>query len=211
MVVFAVLLAAILLNAVPPQRYPLHRDITATVFWVGEAAVPGSPANTASAWDDEWLAHYGGVDDPMRRNGFLPAGFTPKENPFYCALPYNDCPGGMRRANALTVIPWASEKAWGKRESLCKNRWVAITHNGKTAYAQWEDVGPFRTDDAAYVFGVARPVNRANQSAGIDVSPAVRDSIGLTGDNFVDWRFIDTKDVPPGPWKYTITASQIIW
>ena len=74
------------------DKYPLHENITATVFWIGE---PGSEENgyipnNSSAWDDLWLQHYGGVDDPSNRNGYFPANFTPKENPFYIALPYND-------------------------------------------------------------------------------------------------------------------------
>ena len=36
---------------------------------------------------------------------------------------------------------------------MCKNRWVRLSRGGKTCYAQWEDVGPFVSDDAAYVNG----------------------------------------------------------
>ena len=188
--------------------YPWHRDVTATVFWVGE------PGNRASAWDDLWTEHFGGLDDPEKREGHRPAAFEPKENPFYVALPYNDIPGGRRRADAAEIIPWAGEREWGGRESMCKNRWVAIRRGEVTCYAQWEDVGPFATDDGAYVFGdgsVAPRPNR-NKNAGIDVSPAVRDCLGLpTGMAAVDWRFIAERDVPPGPWKNTITRGGIHW
>ena len=81
-------------------NYPLHRDITSTVFWIGEPAASGSPSNVQSAWDDHWMVHYGGVDDPARRDGSRPGAFAPRENPFYIALPYHDIPAGRRRAEA---------------------------------------------------------------------------------------------------------------
>src|SRR5258708_7214112 len=71
--------------------YALHTGITATVFWVGEPIGNGSSAdNSQSAWDDDWLGHFGGFDDPQDRNGYQPAAFTPRENPFYFDLPYDD-------------------------------------------------------------------------------------------------------------------------
>src|SRR5438874_2455120 len=62
----------------------------ATVFWVGEGptADNGFIANVKNAWDGEWQAHYGGVDDPHDRCGYWPCSFRPRENPFYIALPY---------------------------------------------------------------------------------------------------------------------------
>ena len=63
-----------------------------TMFWVGEesdaenAFIP----NDASYWDANWQSSFGGVDHPFERNGHWPAGFKPKENPFYVALPYGE-------------------------------------------------------------------------------------------------------------------------
>ena len=66
-------------------------NIVATVFWIGEQAVEGNPVpNTESAWDASWVAHYGGEDNPEQRANFIPTAFTPGQNPFYVALPYND-------------------------------------------------------------------------------------------------------------------------
>jgi hypothetical protein len=45
--------------------------------------------------------------------------------------------------------------------------------NGKTR-------GPFRTDYWQYVFGNERPKLNLNKGAGLDVSPAVRDYLGLS-------------------------------
>lgn len=196
-----------------PAPLPVHRGITCTVFWVGEQVQNerGAISNSASAWDDEWLAHYGGIDDPALRTGYLPSAFTPEENPFYCALPYNDFDQGKRRTDAAAVVPWAGAREWGDRESMCKNQWVKIAKGDKVAYAQWEDVGPFRRDDSSYVFGAALPANEQNQRAGLDVSPAVRDYLGLAGLDVVDWQFVLAADVPDGPWRAVVTTSQITW
>ena len=48
------------------------------LFWVGEAADAENDyiSNHESYRDKEWLSGFGGVDDPIRRNGHWPAGFT---------------------------------------------------------------------------------------------------------------------------------------
>ncbi len=183
----------------PANPYPVHDQITTTVFWVGEeaSAANGYISNTQSAWDSSWLEHFG---DPQ----------NPKENPFYVALPYNDLDDlGVRRENAQDVVYWGHEKNWSKNESMVKNRWVKISKNNLMAYAQWEDAGPFVYDDDNYVFGTSRPQNRENSDAGLDVSPAVRDYLGLRDIDQVSWQFIDASYVPNGPWKEIITTSQI--
>ncbi|MCX5662987.1 MAG: hypothetical protein NTW19_25155 [Planctomycetota bacterium] len=191
-------------ESLPPARasaYPWHRDITTTLFWIGEPAGKGSPTNASSSWDERWQTHFGGVDDPHRRLGYRPADFRPKLNPFYIALPYNDLRNGKRRPDAAHVVPWAASRAWGPAESMCKGRWLRIVRGQRVAYAQWDDVGPFVTDDASYVFGQSRPRNTSNHASGLDVSPAVRDCLGLRGIDTVDWQFVDEADVPDGPWK----------
>jgi len=194
--------------------YPVHKNITATLFWTGEGADESNAyiSNVPSAWDEKWTEHFGGTDDPDQRNGFFPARFTPLENPFYFALPYNDFDdSGNRRPDALSAVYWSDEKAWGEEESMCKNRWVKIMKGGKTAYAQWEDSGPFEYDDIAYVFGAGQPKNTINNHAGIDLSPAVNQYLGLNGIDTVDWQFVDEKEVPDGPWKDIITTSGTYW
>jgi hypothetical protein len=210
--------------------YPVHRGITATVFWVGEPKGAGSSEDNAlSAWDDAWQAHYGGVDDPAPRsagNGWFPTAFAPKENPFYFDLPYNDFDDeGRPRSDRTKVVPWARAYAGqlaayrrrGARFSLLKNRWAKIVRGGRTCYAQWEDSGPYLYDDAAYVFGAGdrRPRNRLARRAGMDVSPAVRDCLGFAGlntdTNKVDWQFVEADQVPDGPWKRVVTKRQVYW
>lgn len=199
---------------VASSRYPIHKNITTTFFWAGEEAGSDNKniSNLPSAWDEQWVKHFGGVDDPNKRNAFFPAKFTPKENPFYFALPYNDFDSnGKRKQEVYSLIPWANEKTWGKLESVCKNRWIKIMKGGKEAYAQWQDVGPFKEDDKNYVFGTAAPKSKTNNNAGLDVSPAVYDYLGLSDIDKADWQFVDPNAVPSGPWKKVVTTSQIYW
>lgn len=196
------------------DKYLVHKNIAVTFFWAGEEAGEDNKniSNLPSAWDEDWAKNFGGVDDPQERKGYLAAGFVPKENSFYFALPYNDFDeNGKRKEAAFEVIPWADSKKWAEDESMCKNRWIKITKDGKNAYAQWQDVGPFEEDDTGYVFGNLPPKNSVNNNAGLDVSPAVKDYLGLADIDRVDWQFIDENDIPPGPWKETITTSQIRW
>ena len=184
---------------------PRWKSGRATVFWVGELETEDNDhiANHKSAWDAKWVEHFGGIDDPEDRCGFVPCGFKPKENPFYVALPYDDMEEDGRRKAVNTSIPWDKP---GAKQSLLKNRWVAIRANNVTCYAQWQDVGPFEKDDADYVFGAAtRPRNSKGEGAGIDLSPAVRDCLGVGGVSEVKWRHVEWHEVPNGPWKRTIT------
>lgn len=201
--------------------YPLHTNITATVFWVGEPVGGGSSENNAlSAWDDAWQEHYGCFDNPYHRSGYYPMECTPKENPFYFDLPYDDFnwdTGDGRRANAYQVVPWADSQEWQENQSMLKNRWIKIIKGSNVCYAQWEDAGPYVYDDAQYVFGLndERPKNTEANNAGMDVSPAVRDCLqfeGLNNDtNKVSWQFIESGDVPSGPWKDIVTTSGTFW
>lgn len=181
---------------------PWKRNVVATIFWVGELPSENNPTpNTKSAWDQNWQETFGGYDHPEQRNGYLPADFSPALNPFYVALPYNDvAPGGVHRPEASSVIPWFWENYRGDGISVCKGHWVAIHHEGRVCFAQWEDVGPFETDHWQYVFGNESPRPNRNQSAGIDLSPAVRDFLKLRSGAKVEWRFIHDHEVPQGPW-----------
>lgn len=186
--------------------YPWHFDITATYFFIGELASHNNPTpNTASSWDSQWDDNYGGYDDPDPKKRdpktFAPLGFTPQLNPFYVALPYNDIEHGGPKPEAEKVIPWYRRDKGGKYESVCRGMWVQIYYKGRYCYAQWEDCGPFVTDDWEYVFGNKRPKNTANKGAGIDISPAVRDYLHIdSGMATVHWRFVEFSFVPGGPW-----------
>lgn len=218
-------------------RYPWHTNITAVVFWIGEPVGGGSSeTQVVSAYDDDWMTHYGGAEGgssattaefPPRRsapnyfprrfsNGVFGAEFTPMENPFFVDVPFDDVNNAQARALRASVIPWAGDAGYATMlagQSMLKNRWVQITRNGVSAYAQVEDAGPYVYADAAYVFGSndARPASTRAHNAGMDVSPAVRDLLGFTNLNDdssrINWRFVEAGDVPDGPWKRVITTS----
>jgi len=181
------------------------RNVVATVFWVGEQPTTNNPTpNDKSAWDTNWQANYGGYDDPNSREGYFPKDFIPGLNAFYVALPYNDIGKDFRhRPEAAQVIPWFWERYQGDGISVCKGRWIAIHHEGKICYAQWEDVGPFETDHYEYVFGNENARMNRNEGAGLDVSPAVRDFLKMGSGQRVEWKFIEDYEVPGGPWKFS--------
>jgi hypothetical protein len=188
----------------PGERFPWKKSIVTTVFWIGEQPSGNNPVpNRTSSWDKNWTRNYGGFDDPnpARRSNYIPVKFTPRQNPFYCALPYNDKAHTGHRPEAPRVVPWFKEAYQGPDVSTCKGRWVAISKGNRTVYAQWEDAGPFRTDHWQYVFGNDRPKPNLNKGAGLDVSPAVRDYLGLNETDVTDWRFVDFREVPRGPWS----------
>lgn len=183
------------------DRYPWKTGINTTTFWVGETPTKNNPTpNHASSWDGKWARNFGGFDDPDKRSGFLPAKFVPRQNPFYVALPYNDVTRGKHKPEASKVIPWFKEALDKPGRTVLKGRWIAIRYKGKVAYAQWEDCGPFRTDHWQYVFGDERPKPNLNKGAGLDVSPAVRDFLGMKSSDVTDWKFVDFDEVPTGPW-----------
>jgi hypothetical protein len=197
------------LSAPPPKAGEQHQfawknDIVTTTFWIGEEPTPNNPMpNKSSSWDKNWSGSYGGFDDPSpaRRSNYIPAKFTPRQNPFYCALPYNDKAREGHRPEAPRVVPWFKEAYQGPGVSTCKGRWIAIRKGDKVAYAQWEDAGPFRTDHWEYVFGNERPKPNLNKGAGLDVSPAVRDYLGMQPTDVTDWKFVEFSEVPRGPWS----------
>jgi hypothetical protein len=183
------------------KQYGWKYRIVTTIFWIGEVATECNPvSNIQSAWDACWLSRYGGEDDPIERQNFLPARFTPAQNPFYVALPYNDVDEQHSKPEAAQVIPWFRDTFVRDGQSVCKDHWVAIRHGRRICYAQWEDVGPFQTDHWQYVFGSERPRANRNHDSGLDVSPAVRDYLEISGLDVCDWKFVNVYEVPNGPW-----------
>jgi hypothetical protein len=57
------------------------------------------------------------------------------------------------------------------------------------------------TDDWEFVFGTKPPKTTENGAAGIDLSPSIRDYLGLRSGQKVHWRFVEAGQVPHGPWK----------
>lgn len=198
-------------NPAAGQVYPWQLNITATVFWIGEQPTQNNPTpNDKSSWDQQWKENFGGYDnpDPAARianystSEFRPKGFTPRLNPFYVALPYNDVEGWARhKPEASRVIPWFNRMNPAPGKTVLKGRWVQIFNGKYSCYAQWEDCGPWVTDDFEYVFLNKRPKNTSNKAAGIDISPAVRDYLNLQSGQKCHWRFVEAAQVPYGAWK----------
>ncbi len=197
---------------IPSSRilYPWKTRVTCTIFWIGELPSDRNPTpNCKSSWDQQWTASFGGYDDPEPSNrianhttgDFRPKNFIPKLNPFYIALPYNDVSGGVHKPEASRVIPWFARMNPERGETVCKDRWVQIYNGSRSCYAQWEDCGPWVTDDWEFVFGTKPPKTTQNGSAGIDLSPSIRDYLGLASGQKVHWRFVEAGQVPYGPWK----------
>ena len=187
------------------SSFPLRRNIVTTYFWIGQGGTPiSATTNIKSAWDSFWKKNFGGIDCPDQRKdakkfreASLPRKFAPTLNPFYVALPFNDI--AFPKKSRKWVYWWDEDKFQKARfESQCKGRWIMIRFNNKVCYAQWEDVGPLRYDHAEYVFGDELPTRHSR--AGLDVSPAVRDYLGLSGLDKTDWKFVEDDQVPYGPW-----------
>jgi hypothetical protein len=208
--------------------YPWHTGIVATTFWVGEIFDPDAAdgSQMLSAYDDHWYRSYGGCDGRrvggtcrterrVASNGYFPRSMTPKENPFYLDLPFDDLNDRVARATRSKVVPWMKSPTWRtvarRGGSVMKNRWVKITRKGRTCYGQIQDAGPGTYRDAKYVFGAKdhRPANKRYNNAGMDVSPALNGCLkfsSLNGqDDTVSWRFVDAVDVPSGPWRRIVT------
>lgn len=192
-----------------PVDAPYKQAMT-TYFWVGEGADASNDyiSNHQSYWDEDWLSRFGGIDDPRNRCGYRPCGFIPRENPFYFALPYGEYgPRGLK--DSARNVPWFEENAG---VPLLKNRWIEVKYGDRICYGQWEDVGPNNEDDFDYVFGSSNtPTNSFGAHAGLDISPALWDCLGMTDNSATLWRFIEESMVPEGPWKERVTASGISW
>lgn len=217
----------------PATGYPWHTDIVATTFWVGEVFDPDAPdgSQRISTYDSEWLESYGGCDgvdtggacrtEPRTADhDFFPTAMTPRQNPFYLDLPFDDVNDVTGFATRGSVVPWAHEPAFAGEVddptvSLMKNRWVVLHRAGRLCYGQIQDAGPGEYRDAAYVFGDddRRPANSRYNGAGLDVSPALNGCLAFTDldgdDDRVDWAFVDDGDVPPGPWTRIVTDSPV--
>ena len=189
-----------LMNMTP--RYPWKKGIEAKVSWIGQHSRPGM--SVAAAWDANLVGSFGGVDDPdvaKRTADFRPAAFTPKLNPFYVSLPFNDLEShGKTKPETREVVPWFDPHTHINGESICRNRWVAIRQGDQVCYAQWTEVGPYEANDWYYVFGNG-PQPTSGHPEGIGISPAVRDCLGYAPLSTVDWRFVEEELVPEGPWR----------
>ncbi len=104
------------------DKYPVHKNISAINFWIGEppSADNSYIRNVNSTSDSRWVQDFGGAFLDCRHDSFLPVGFHPRENPFYVALPYNDfASDGSRKSDATSTYGY-DEKRWTQDESIVK-------------------------------------------------------------------------------------------
>lgn len=215
------------------EDYPWHHDIVSTTFWVGEVFDPNADdgSQVISTYDSRWMENYGGCDGAVvdsaclteRRipdNGYFPLQMTPRQNPFYLDLPFDDINDETAFQSRGDVVPWAGDPGFNGQEdnrsfSYMKNRWVRLRNDDRVCYGQIQDAGPGQYHDADYVFGTqdSRPANTEFNGAGLDVSPALNGCLDFTeldGDNDrIDWQFVDDADVPAGPWRNIVTTSGV--
>ncbi|KAN0034996.1 hypothetical protein ACTFIV_001536 [Dictyostelium citrinum] len=131
------------------------------------------PSNQ-TAWDRDWKNKIGIIS--VDTCPFVKSVLIPKENTFYCVLPYNDLDQFGRKATAYQ-IPWATSSD-PDEYSILKNRWIKVTHKDAMAFCQYEDVGPQYDDDFSYVFGTSHSLPES-QYGGLAISPEVAQFLGI--------------------------------
>lgn len=218
------------------------KKVKASTFYIGEEAGPSNAGidNIATAWDEHAATSFGGVDrwgpkDPdapnaydsqdnwYPRTGLCPAGVTLRQNPFYLALPTPDYDEHGPLTAALTAaakrLPELHKHTNGTfpdGTSPFKDLWVQVSANGRTAFAQLEDIGPSDktgaiVGDYDYVWGSDRkPQNKFGMEAGIDLSPALAMYLNVAGEGDVSWRFVPADQVPAA-WKLLVTSGPPNW
>ena len=164
-------------------RYPWKTNIVTTVFWIGEQPTANNPVPN----NEKFLGCE--LDLQLRRlrqPGCLESRATTSRSlssrgriRFMCALPYNDVTHGQFKPEAALVIPWFKQSYTEPGQIGLQGSLARDPQRQSVCYAQWEDCGPFRTDHFQYVFQNERPKPNLNRGAGLDVSPAVRDYLGL--------------------------------
>eukprot|EP01132_Coremiostelium_polycephalum_P011098 gene11098-13574_t len=177
-------------------------------------------SNQQNIWDKNWSDKIGVV--PLIDCPSLESILIPKENIFYCALPYNDL-DRFGRKETSKLIPWSSDSDPDDL-SILKNRWIRVAHNDTNVFCQFEDVGPLIDDDFNYVFGPSHSLPEC-EAGGLAISPEVAEFLGILDQlkesqerrssdidgDFEDircsWQFYEESDVPDGPWKNLITTS----
>ncbi len=195
----------------PPKR----TNIATTYFQAGMPAGPDDQgvSNQSSAWYYDWAQHMCGIDVDGTRQIDKPG----CDNLFYAALP---CLDTNKEMNIQLKNVANAPKSWDflpGQVSKFKNRWIRVEHDGKTVYVQWEDVGPLYTNDCNYVFGTARPRQESTHAvaSALDLSPAafkqLTDGDLTVGIIQTNWQFVSDRDVPYGPWRMNVTASQPDW
>jgi hypothetical protein len=106
--------------------------------------------------------------------------------------------------NSITAIGWTIDDSFpfvALPSHKALGRWIKITNplNGKQCCAQVRDVGPFNTNDDAYVEGGKRPA----AEAGVSISGEGTNGAGVDLGECV-WKLLDMRDNTQVIWKFII-------
>jgi hypothetical protein len=105
---------------------------------------------------------------------------------------------GQRTASGYLIDDHVPFVALPSAAALHQPVIVNYPKTGKSIRAIVLDVGPWNVNDNAYVFGTARPQaeagldvshNGKTNGAGIDLGQVVWDTLGLTDNDHVSWKF----------------------
>ena len=157
----------------------------------------------SSCWDPHWAKNYGGNDTPdtaQRTAEYIPRQLHPRPEPILRRPALQRYGARRPQGRGAPGHPLVPEGIQGPDPIRLQGPLDRHPLWLKVCYAQWEDAGPFRTDHWQYVFGNERPRPNLNGGAGLDVSPAVRDYLGMNSTDVTDWKFVDFEEVPTGPW-----------
>src|SRR5436189_138337 len=103
------------------------------------------------------------------------------------------------KMSIVTTVFWVGEQASGNNPvPNYKSSW---DYNWTTDYGGTDDPNARRNSLGASIPVAFTPKQNPNHGAGLDVSPAVRDYLGLAPTDVTDWQFVEVRDVPPGPWR----------
>ena len=94
-------------NEVPKERYPVHEDIIATIFYIGEKGNDsnGGISNEQLAWDSDPVARFGAIDDPNNPPE------TVNHTRYYAALPVHEYTSEGLVSGIRGKSPWAERSA----------------------------------------------------------------------------------------------------
>ena len=179
------------------SNYVWHHNIITTTFWLGEKA------SADNGWISNESTAYESPADSV--------------NDWYVAVPLSDITtkdGQTMNKDWVVDLPWydPADSEGYEYYSYLKNRWVMIRRGDKVAYGQVADAGPRGEDLYNYVILGGEFHNPLSQNnAGLDVSPAINDYLGMDGKDEADWKFIEEEEVPDGPWKEHIETQQCVW
>jgi hypothetical protein len=106
---------------------------------------------------------------------------------------------GHKTASGYVIDKVVSFVALPSHKALRKFVRVTNPANGKSTIAEVLDVGPWNISDDNYVFGTTQPqaesgtdfFGRHTNSAGIDLGEYVYNVLEMTGNNPVEWEFIE--------------------